>query len=582
MRKDSGRRLKASSPGGTSGAQAPGMVESKIKYPKKPTATTGQEMGRRQTSETTARWGGRLFARSHATANTCTPDWSPGSVGPLNESSLAKRRDYYVLGRSARAYGGNSTGETARPPRGGEAASVRGSMRRPTPSLRVSWSLGTEGPMGETSLAKGETANTTTLQVGRPAWGSGVRIDKPTKSKYKMTIVVASTIPGTQALPGKTVDRESRCVAEPQDPPDSHPIFRLPQELWDEIIGYIGHDQAAFSACSLTCRAWAAAFRPHLFHHLRLTARSLPHIQQILHSNAHLAKYTTRVTIDYEGDPSVLSQLRQHTVLAKVLSTLPNVTQLKLLAMAVTPSLISALSTVSPRIRELRVGCLVATSLEAYAQFIRAFPHLRALSLKGVLSLLTGRWYMSPTPLARVMHQLRLTRNWQKATDRLRGGIFSDRRKALDAILQNTPRSLESLCLASRAWSIWDAPVFKFMTYMDEYWLPLFLSHTKMTSIREVSFHFYSAVEFDRTVRALSSLLSRSEFPQLQTVTFVIGIADTDRVEDHTADLELIREILPHLHAAGSLVLRILGASHAAEVGMYQCASDLEHVCIWR
>ncbi|EED78356.1 predicted protein [Postia placenta Mad-698-R] len=176
QRADSGRRLKASSPGGTSGAQAPGMVESKIKYPKKPTATTGQEMGRRQTSETTARWGGRLFARSHATANTCTPDWSPGSVGPLNESSLAKRRDYCVLGRSARAYGGNSTGETARPPRGGEVASVRGSMRRPTPSLRVSWSLGTEGPMGETSLAKGETANTTTLQVGRPAWGSGVRI----------------------------------------------------------------------------------------------------------------------------------------------------------------------------------------------------------------------------------------------------------------------------------------------------------------------------------------------------------------------------------------------------------------------
>lgn len=78
-----------------------------------------------------------------------------------------------------------------------------------------------------------------------------------------------------------------------------------------------------------------------------------------------------------------------------------------------------------------------------------------------------------------------------------------------------------------------------------------------MTGIREISFHFYSAVEFDRTVRALSSLLSRSEFPQLQTVTFVIGIAHTDRVEDHTADLELIREILPHLHAAGSLVLRV-------------------------
>ncbi|OSX66249.1 hypothetical protein POSPLADRAFT_1131102 [Postia placenta MAD-698-R-SB12] len=366
------------------------------------------------------------------------------------------------------------------------------------------------------------------------------------------------------------VDRGSRCGAEPQDAPDSHHILRLPQELWDEIIDYIDHDQAAFSACSLTCRAWAAAFRPHLFHHLRLTARSLPHIQQILHSNAHLAKYTTRVIIDYEGNPSVLSQLRQHTVLAKVLSTLPNVTRLKLLAMAVTPSLISALSTVSPRIRELRVGCLVATSLEAYAQFIRAFPHLRALSLKGVLSLLTGRWYMSPTPLARVMHQLRLTRSWQRATDSLRGSNAGGRRVALYAILQNIPRSLRSLCVASRAWSFWDPPgEYKLLlsatrllsdhlgvlTYMNEHWLPVFLFAINVTRIREISFLF-SPVLFDQMVRVLSSELSLSELWEVQSVTFVTGIAQPDRVEDYTADLE-IREIIPHLHAAGSLVLRV-------------------------
>ncbi|OSX67907.1 hypothetical protein POSPLADRAFT_1130422 [Postia placenta MAD-698-R-SB12] len=37
-------------------------------------------------------------------------------------------------------------------------------------------SLGNGGSMGETSLAKGETVDDTALQVGRPAWGSGVRI----------------------------------------------------------------------------------------------------------------------------------------------------------------------------------------------------------------------------------------------------------------------------------------------------------------------------------------------------------------------------------------------------------------------
>ncbi|KAF9805374.1 hypothetical protein IEO21_09077 [Rhodonia placenta] len=398
-----------------------------------------------------------------------------------------------------------------------------------------------------------------------------------------MNVVVASTTTGTPALPGKTVDRGSRCGAEPQDAPDSHHILRLPQELWDEIIDYIDHDQAAFSACSLTCRAWAAAFRPHLFHHLRLTARSLPHIQQILHSNAHLAKYTTRVIIDYEGNPSVLSQLRQHTVLANVLSTLPNVTQLKLLAMAVTPSLISALSTVSPHIRELRVGCLVATSLEAYVQFIRAFPHLRALSLKEISSLLKGHWDVYPTLLARVMHQRRLTYDWQRATDRLCAPGGGNHCTALDAILQNIPPSLESLCLESQAWSNFHVPVshrmdhtsvrsleLRFMTPMDEYWSPVFLWHTRMTGIREISFHFYFPVDhyFERVVSTLSSMVLSLRLPQLQTVAFVIWTAQTDSVEDYTAYIELIRELLLHLHEAGSLVLRILWASHVAEIGM--------------
>ncbi|KAF9820235.1 hypothetical protein IEO21_01449 [Rhodonia placenta] len=479
----------------------------------------------------------------------------------MAETPLAKQRDHRAAGRSLRC-----------------AVLCDGQH------LHFGFSRlpGTGGPMEETSLAKGETADATALQVGRPAWGSGVRIDKPTKSKYRMNVVIASTTPGTPVLPGKMVDRGSRCVAESQDPPDSHPIFRLPQELWDEIIGYIGHDQAALSACSLTCRAWAAAFRPHLFHHLRLTARSLAHIQQILHSNRHLAKCTTRVTIDYEGDPSVLLQLRQHTVLAKVLSTLPNVTRLKLLSLAVTPSLIAALSTLSPHIRELIVGCLVAPSLEAYAQFIRAFPHLHELSLQGVLSLSTGRWFMSPTPLARLMHQLRFTRRWRRATDHLRGSSDGGCRGALYAILHNIPLSLGSLCVASPTWSFWDPPELEVLTFMNEHWLPVFLFAMDLTRMREITFLFSSPVVFDQMVRVLSSRLSLSELWELQSVVFVIGVAQPDRVEDYTADLELIREITPHLHAAGSLVLRIFWTSHAAEIGMYRCASDLGNVCIWR
>ncbi|EED78660.1 predicted protein [Postia placenta Mad-698-R] len=373
-------------------------------------------------------------------------------------------------------------------------------------------------------------------------------------------------------------------------PSDSHPILRLPQELWDEIVGYIDHDWATFSACSLTYRAWATAFRPHLFHHLRITARSLSHIQQILHSNAHLAKYTTRVTIDYEGDPSVLLQLRQHTVLAKVLSTLPNVIRLKLLSSAVTPSLISALSGLSSRVRELTLGRLVATSLEAYAQFIRAFPHLRTLSLEGVSSVLWGYWDVYPTLLIRLMLQRRLKRDWQRATDRLRARGDGDHPTALDAIIQNIPPSLEYLCVESRTWSIFHPPVprrtdhtsvrsleLKFMTRVGVYWSSTFFCYTTMTGIREISFHFYIPVDvsFEGMVRSLSQMLSPLIFPQLQTVTFMIWIAQTDRVEDYTANLELICEILPDLHAAGSLVLRILRKSHAAEVRMYRWVLNL-------
>lgn len=99
----------------------------------------------------------------------------------------------------------------------------------------------------------------------------------------------------------------------------------------------------------------------------------------------------------------------------------------------------------------------------------------------------------------------------------------------------------------------------KFMTRVGVYWSSAFFCYTTMTGIREISFHFYIPVDvsFEGMVRSLSQMLSPLIFPQLQTVTFVIWIAQTDRVEDYTANLELICEILPDLHAAGSLVLRV-------------------------
>lgn len=95
------------------------------------------------------------------------------------------------------------------------------------------------------------------------------------------------------------------------------------------------------------------------------------------------------------------------------------------------------------------------------------------------------------------------------------------------------------------------------LTFMNEHWLPVFLFAMDLTRMREITFLFSSPVVFDQMVRVLSSRLSLSELWELQSVVFVIGVAQPDRVEDYTADLELIREITPHLHAAGSLVLRV-------------------------
>lgn len=94
----------------------------------------------------------------------------------------------------------------------------------------------------------------------------------------------------------------------------------------------------------------------------------------------------------------------------------------------------------------------------------------------------------------------------------------------------------------------------RFMTPMDEYWSPVFLWHTRMTGIREISFHFYFPVDhyFERVVSTLSSMVLSLRLPQLQTVAFVIWTAQTDSVEDYTADLELIR-VLTEVRATSNL-----------------------------
>lgn len=44
----------------------------------------------------------------------------------------------------------------------------------------------------------------------------------------------------------------------------------LPPELCDQILDHLWDDRAALEACSLTCRAWLATTRIHLFHSICL------------------------------------------------------------------------------------------------------------------------------------------------------------------------------------------------------------------------------------------------------------------------------------------------------------------------
>ncbi|KAI0714329.1 hypothetical protein C8T65DRAFT_738790 [Cerioporus squamosus] len=59
---------------------------------------------------------------------------------------------------------------------------------------------------------------------------------------------------------------------------------RIPQEIYDEILANIRHDEDTLRSCSLVCHAWLPRARHHLFHSISLDPSSCSHFEALAQS----------------------------------------------------------------------------------------------------------------------------------------------------------------------------------------------------------------------------------------------------------------------------------------------------------
>ncbi|EED79935.1 predicted protein [Postia placenta Mad-698-R] len=362
--------------------------------------------------------------------------------------------------------------------------------------------------------------------------------------------------------------------------PNSHNPLWLPQELWYRIIENFDNDLCTLSNCSLTCRAWAAAFRPLLFRRLRVTDRNLRRVHSLLLANKQIGTHVRHLTfMDFQSWSGQWQQ-EQRKTLAFILSQFPQVTNLTLGVLVLTPSMLDTLAPLSPPVQFLTVGTLVGTTPDAFTRFIRAFSNLHMLSVEEDLYIHPeGKGLSSASVMERLMRTLGIafTPPAQREPDWYQQAISSlfwnlshrtirGDPRALAALLQDAAPSLTCLRLDFRC--LYDDTVvfgkmdntsitcleFWGVSPYDKYWIPQFLSQVRTASIREVKFRDFPSGSSTRTtdlLRALEPVLSRAALPALQKVTFSVGVSSS--ATEHSLGCTSIQALLPHLDAEGLL-----------------------------
>lgn len=154
---------------------------------------------------------------------------------------------------------------------------------------------------------------------------------------------------------------------------------QIPPELHDIIIPHLKDERGLLLAYGAVCRSWDNAAWPYrrpLFQRIYLTGENIISFMTLLHVSSRILPCIQVVSAKF---PLRVGQ----SIKLSCLSVLLHINVLRLHELPVTLSLISSISGLAARIRELEIGTLGAEDPSHLAQFVRLFTNLQRLCIKG-------------------------------------------------------------------------------------------------------------------------------------------------------------------------------------------------------
>lgn len=157
----------------------------------------------------------------------------------------------------------------------------------------------------------------------------------------------------------------------------------LPAELHDIVIQHIEHGRDMLLAYAAVCRSWENGvwpYRKRLFRRVSLTQHNINPFLALLRVSPRVIPCIQAISINCPTGSSGLGSA--DSLAFGFLDSLPNVVELRLEALLVTPTFTSSISGLAARVRELEVAALCAEDPLHFVRLVGSFTSLKKLCIK--------------------------------------------------------------------------------------------------------------------------------------------------------------------------------------------------------
>lgn len=158
---------------------------------------------------------------------------------------------------------------------------------------------------------------------------------------------------------------------------------RLPAELQDLVIQQIKHERSLLVAYGAVCRSWDNAVWPYrklLFRCIFLKRHKFTSFHTLLRVSPRVIPCIQSLSIDCPIESAELGGTGPLDF--GYLDSLPNVIELRLEAMLITPTFTSIISGFAPRVRVLEVKALYADDPLHFVRLVESFTNLQKLHIQ--------------------------------------------------------------------------------------------------------------------------------------------------------------------------------------------------------